>query len=160
MTDAPNSAVENLRDFNARIGMAHSDDISDADLRRYVDGHIGMFSSMRGAILKRLAAMPAASEGELATEYAALVTFGGEIGTAHIPPAMSARILAALRAPSDQEKLVGELIEALERARPIVEADHEAAKEQGDADWEGMSFEALHGIDNAITRARNLGAPS
>jgi len=42
-------------------------------------------------------------------------------------------------------------VEALQLARPIVEADLEAAKEQGDADWEGMSFTALEAIDDALT---------
>ena len=39
---------------------------------------------------------------------------------------------------------------ALELARPIVEADHEAAKESRDADWEGLSFTALESIDKAL----------
>lgn len=41
-------------------------------------------------------------------------------------------------------------LEALKLARPIVEADYHAAKEQCDADWEGMSFTALEAIDAAL----------
>ena len=55
--------------------------------------------------------------------------------------------------PSNPERLV----EALRKARPIVEADLHAAMEQCDADWEGMSREALDSIDAALSAAQDQG---
>lgn len=48
--------VETDREFNWRIGEAHSDDISDADILRYLDRNIAMYSSIKGAIRKRVEA--------------------------------------------------------------------------------------------------------
>ena len=45
---------------------------------------------------------------------------------------------------------VAKLEGALRLARPVVEADLCEAREHSDADWEGMSYEALSAIDAAL----------
>ena len=57
---------------------------------------------------------------------------------------------AALASTTSQSDVIEKCGEALKLSRPIVEADLDTAKGYSDADWIGMSQEALDAIDAAL----------
>ncbi|GFM29290.1 hypothetical protein [Novosphingobium sp. PY1] len=59
-------------------------------------------------------------------------------------------ILTLLSTNEQMAERVAKLEGALRLARPVVEADLCEAREHSDADWEGMSYEALSAIDAAL----------
>lgn len=82
-----------------------------------------------------------------------------------MPPDMALKVIAAIRTLTalDRPQTDGEAQtqpalqlarEALELAQPIVESDHDQAKDAGDADWEGMSYTALTAVNEAISALR------
>lgn len=72
----------------------------------------------------------------------------------HFPSINALTIAEAADAIADLRARNDALVKALEKAQPIVADDHDRAKEYGDSDWEGLSYEALEAIANALAANR------
>lgn len=62
---------------------------------------------------------------------------------------------AEVRANAHLIAAAPDLLEALEGAIGALEMDHDAGKDMGDADWEGIAYQRLEAARAAIAKARN-----
>lgn len=181
MTDA--SAVEAVAvtqaDREAALDLyLHTSCLSQTDYRaqrarqEFLDGSRDQWRTLQAFARHRLAAIPAASEGEAADpaevwREAYVAVYGCE--PTHAKEAYQAaydvvgRAIASHPAPSDQEKLVGELTEVLELASSAIDEMFryfDGGETRGSYDGKperNQLRKAGYAIKPVLTRARQIG---